>query len=123
VSTIQRDSSVRYVISSDQALTTPLTSALKAAGISGIKVAGSNIEASDENLIKSGQEPVGIPTELNMVAWMIVDAALRHAEGMTIPSETIRWTLLTSSSAITPSNIFAYPPNWQQQFKTLWKVG
>lgn len=122
VSALQRDPSINYVISSEQALNTPLAAALKAAGITGVKIAGANVEAADEALIASGTESAGIPTELNLVSWLMVDAALRASEGMPAIAEDVTPTLITPSSHITATDTFAYPADWQSQFKSLWKV-
>ena len=123
VSAVQRDRSIKYVITDEQALNTPLAGALKAAGITGIKIGGPEIEAADETLIKSGNEAVGIPDALNIVGWMFIDAALRVSEHMPAVSEDITPTLLTPSNPFTPSDSFNYPSDWQQRFKQLWHVG
>ena len=124
VSAVQKDPSIKYVISIDQALNAALPNTLKAENISGMKVAGTSLEASDELAIQQGSVAAGTPDSSNFVGWSIVDAALRLVEGMSQPTEnTINVMLITKSSNIPPSNSFNYPANWQEQFKKLWKIG
>jgi hypothetical protein len=56
--------------------------------------------------------------------WLMVDAAVRHLEAMTIaPSdggEPIQ--LLTKSTLQTPSDSYDYPASYPAQFKALWHL-
>ena len=123
VSALQRDRSIKYVLSAESALTTPLSGQLKAVGIKGIKIAGYSVEAADETLIKSGDEGAGVPNASNIVNYLTVDAALRIAEGAPLPIVHTNYTLLTKSLDFKPNDEFSYPADWREQFKKLWKVG
>ena len=121
---MQKDPSIKYVISSEQPLSAGVSQAVSAAGLSGIQYAGTSGEQTEEAQVKAGQLSAVTPTALNFATWLVVDAALRVAAGTPQPPATaLNTMLITKSSAITPSDTFAYPSDWQAQFKKLWKVG
>jgi ribose transport system substrate-binding protein len=125
VSAIQRDPSITYAVSVDLQLTPGLEGSLTAAGIQGVKVAGSFMGQRDEAAIASGSVAAGTPQALNITAWRTVDAALRHLEGLPIaPGDGPFGTqLLVRSNVGTPSDSYSQPPNYQAQYEQLWKVG
>jgi ribose transport system substrate-binding protein len=124
VSELQQHPDIKYVISAEQPLSAGLSQAISAAGLSGIKLAGTSAEQAEESQVKSGVLSAVTPTALNFATWLVVDAALRFSEGAPQPAATpLNTMLITQSSPITPSDTFAYPADWQEQFKTLWKVG
>jgi hypothetical protein len=87
-------------------------------------LAGTSAEQAEESQVKSGALSAVTPTALNFATWLVVDAALRFSEGAPQPAATpLNTMLITKSSPITPSDTFAYPADWQEQFKKLWKVG
>jgi ribose transport system substrate-binding protein len=124
VSELQRNPDIKYVISAEQPLSAGVSQAISADGLSDIKLAGTSGEQTEESQVKSGVLSAVTPTALNFATWLVVDAALRFSEGAPQPTGTpLPTVLITKSSSITPSDTFAYPADWQEQFKTLWKVG
>jgi ABC-type sugar transport system substrate-binding protein len=124
VSELQRHPNVKYVISAEQALADSVPQAVSSAGITGVKFAGASAEKTEEAMVQSGQISAVVPTSLNFAAWRVVDAAIRHEEGM--PQKTnipLNQMLYTKGTTVPPSDSFNEPANWQDQFKKLWKVG
>jgi ribose transport system substrate-binding protein len=125
VAALQRDPSLTYVVMGDYPLTVGLPAALKAAGISGKKIAGSYAGNADETLIKQGAEAAGTPQPLNIGAWLTVDALIRHSESLPIAvgDGGLVTQLLTPSTVTDPSDSYDYPTDYQQLFKKLWDLG
>jgi ribose transport system substrate-binding protein len=125
VAALRRDSSFNYLIMADYPLTSGIPTALKAAGISGVKIAGIYATAADGTLIKQGQEQAGTPSPVNIPSWLAVDAMIRYSEGMpnTDSASQLPIQLLTPSTVGTPTNSYDFPGDYQEQFKKLWKVG
>jgi ribose transport system substrate-binding protein len=125
VAALRRDSSSNHLIMADYPLTSGIPSALKAAGISGIKIGGLYAAAADETLIKQGQEEAGTAQPVNIPSWLAVDAMIRYSEGMsdTDSAGPLPTQLFTKSNIGTPTNSYDFPADYQQKFKKLWKVG
>jgi ribose transport system substrate-binding protein len=125
VAALRRDSSLQYMIMSDYPLTVGLPAALKAAGISGIKIGGIYAGAADQTLIKQGQEAAGTPQPENIPGWLTIDAMIRYSEGMSNNDgdDILPLQLLTPSTVGEPTNSYDFPANYQQLFKRLWLAG
>jgi ribose transport system substrate-binding protein len=127
VSALRRTPSAKYVVIPDAAYITGLPSALKAAGLSGIKVLGENADAEAEANMKSGLQPgTWIGTATAYSGWLDVDVMARLLEKASPPSPGdggLPVQLLTRSSITTPANTFNLPANYPAQFKKLWHVG
>jgi ribose transport system substrate-binding protein len=127
VSAVRSDPGAKYVILSNMGLAQGLVPALKAAGVTDVKIAGNDASAQDEAAIRAGTEAAGVPLPLTLAAWQSVDAAVRFSEGMNVPSVTTPVMLLTTrtmaASNVEPSDVFSYPANYAQVFEQLWKVG
>jgi hypothetical protein len=60
-----------------------------------------------------------------LLGWMAVDSIARAAEGMTVlPGDGGAPSQLLVKNNIQSTNLldYALPPNYQQEFKTLWKL-
>ncbi|MGC4936124.1 sugar ABC transporter substrate-binding protein [Gordonia sp. DT30] len=123
ISSLQQDPAIKYVISHNQVSTAGTPEALKAAGLTDVKLAGGSAQKAEEAAVNSGQLAAVTPTSLNFTTWLVVDAALRFSLGMEQPKDVqINKMLITKASNVTPSDSFDYPADWEEQFKTLWKV-
>jgi ribose transport system substrate-binding protein len=125
VSAVQRDSSIKYVLTSDGANILPLPSALKTAGLSDVKIAGATPTIDNEAALLSGTESAWAAVSFTIAAWQVVDSAARSVEGMKIPEEDggLSTQILTKSNVGKPSTDYIAPSNYQAQFEKLWKVG
>jgi ribose transport system substrate-binding protein len=126
VSALQKDPSIKYVMVADVAFGQGLPAALGAAGLSGkVKILGCCGAAAEEAGLSSGEFSAMTGVGGLYAGWLMVDAALRHAEGLAIPSNEGNSSvgLLTKASNIQPSNSYDVPTDYAQQFKALWKLG
>lgn len=126
VTALKKDPSITYVLVSDDIFISSLPSALKAAGLNGIKVAGGQPEPSDLANIRNGSESAAVLVSNQILGWMVVDSAARLSEGMTVPSGDggAPLQLLTAANVGSP-DLAAHvaPADYPQQFSALWKVG
>jgi len=125
VSKLRENPSIKYVISSYLPFTAGLPAALKAAGLNGITYAGAQPDPSDLQAIQSGGEAMAAIQNNVLIGWMAVDAIARASAGMTVPpGDGGAPSQLLVKSNIKTTNLLAYalPPNYQQEFKALWKL-
>jgi ribose transport system substrate-binding protein len=124
VSAVQRDSSVNYVLSADGAFITGLSSSLNNIGRGTVKIAGGDPDVSDEQNLLTGTESAWVGQAYQELGWQVMDATLRHLEGMQIPVADGGWPLqlITKANVGTPSNTLQAPTNYQAQFEKLWGV-
>ena len=126
VSDLREHPSIKYVISAYQPFTAGLTNAMKAAGLNDVVYAGAQPDPSDLAAIKSGGSEAMAAIQNNvLLGWMVADSAARALEGMSIPAGdggAPSQLLVGSNIKSTSLDGYALPPNYQQEFKTLWKV-
>jgi ribose transport system substrate-binding protein len=125
VSALKRDPSVDYVLAADGVLIPGLSSAMSAAGITGMHVGGTLATAETEQAILNGTETAFTTYNSGYLGWQTVDVALRLVEKMTIPpydagSPT---QLVTKATVGTPSDSADAPADYPQQFQKLWAAG
>ena len=127
VSAVRAAAGTGYVVLCDGAFVPGLNAALKAASVSGIKIAAGTSGTTDQAAVKAGQEAAATPTPIALAVWLEVDAAVRFSEHMTVTAVEEPLQLLTTQSmaatGVTPSDDYPYPTNYQQIFKQLWKIG
>ena len=124
VAYLRAHTDVKYVVMSTDSLAIGLPAALKAAGLSDIKIVGQGATATNLEYLHSNQESVSIAFPFYESMYMMVDAVVRHEAGVPIvPSVTPPQWLLTSSNAPSTSKIFPIVPDVVQQFDALWGVG
>jgi ribose transport system substrate-binding protein len=125
VSALQKNPSIKYVVACDAPFVDALPAALKAAGLYGkVKIVGGGATSVEEKGLQAGTFAALTSLAQRYTGWLMVDAAARHVEGMTIaPSdggEPIQ--LLTKSTLQTPSDSYDYPANYPAEFKALWHL-
>lgn len=126
VSALQKDPSIKYVITVDGDFNATLPSALQAAGLAGmVKIAGAWGTATTAALSKQGkmQAFTGFATEYH--GFQAVDAAARKFEGSTVDKAGFGMPqqLLTKDTLQEESDAYNFPKDFREQFKALWKVG
>ena len=125
VSALRKDPTIKYVISANSGFIAGLPSALNAAGLGGkVKIGGCCGTNITESGLASGQFSAVTGVNLAYGGYISVDAALRYAEGSPIPATegTLPIGLLVEGTDTAPSDSYAEPSDFVQQFKTLWKV-
>lgn len=126
VSALQRDSSLNYAVTVNGPFFDGLPSALSAAGLSGkVKIAGQGGDPVDLTGVQQGTMHAFTALAATIGGWMMVDATLRHLEGMTIPTDDggLPTQLLIKGGNWTPSASYDVPSNYADLFKKLWQVG
>jgi ribose transport system substrate-binding protein len=125
VSKLRADPSIHYAITVDGPMFQGLPSALSAAGLAGkVKIGGQGGGAVNLADVKSGTEAAYTGGALTSGGWVVVDAALRHLEGMAVPEGDggLPTQLLTTGGnfSVTPS--YDEPSDYAAQFRKLWRV-
>lgn len=124
VSALQRDPSIKYVVATDGAFVAGLPSALKAAGINGIKIAGGAADITNTEALAAGTEAAWTLEPTDQFGWVAVDIAARKVLGMPIlqAAELRPQMLATPQNVGTPSNFLEAPKDYRAQYKKLWGV-
>jgi ribose transport system substrate-binding protein len=125
VTALQRNPSIKYVVEADGAFLGGLSSSLASAGLSSRVKIGSGFGAlTNMDAIKAGDETVTTGNAQVIAGWLLVDAALRHLEGMAYPAGygSLPTQLLTKDDNWQVAGSYNYPPNYQELFKKLWTV-
>jgi ribose transport system substrate-binding protein len=126
VSALQKSPGIKYVITAYGLPIDGLTAALKAAGLSGVQVAGSSPTLSQLQGLVQGTSSAWVANGYNVLGYLVVDSALRYAEHVNIPTgdggqPTV---LLTKANVGTPTNDTGnVPANYASLFEQLWRVG
>jgi ribose transport system substrate-binding protein len=126
VNALRRNPSIKYVVGVDGAFLTGLSSSLSSAGLQGkVKIATGFGDVANETAIKGGDEAVTTGNPSLLAGWFVVDAALRHLEGMTYPAGygATPNQLLTTSDSWSVGSSYNEPANYATLFKQLWKIG
>ena len=125
VSAIQSNPNTNYLVFDDGPFAAGVTAALKAAGLAGkVKIIG---EAADQGAVaalKNGTNTAWTGYDPGYLAYTMLDAALRDAEGMPI-SQTAEGK--TPLQVLTHANVgstttWSEPADALNQFKPIWKV-
>jgi ribose transport system substrate-binding protein len=125
VSTLRKDPSINYVVPVDAVFAEALPAALSAAGLAGrVKVAGCCGDTTTEAGLASGQFDAITGVNGVYAGFITLDAAIRHDEGMPIPSNEgiLPVGLLTKGTSVKPADSFQYPLDFVDEFKKLWKL-
>jgi ribose transport system substrate-binding protein len=124
VSQLQRDPSIKYVISTDGVFISGLASAAKAAGISGLQIGSTIGGIVNEQDILAGSESATLPWPGVVEGWVIIDAAARVSEGMSVPDgdDNTAIQLLVKGNFTTPQESLLAPTDYPAQFEKLWLV-
>jgi ribose transport system substrate-binding protein len=124
VAALQRDPSIKYVISPQGGFIAGLPAALASAGLKNIKISSTGSSSANIANVNAGTESSTIGGAFQVGGFQMIDIALRHLEGMTVDPYDggLPKKLIVKSSNIAPVN--DYPPigPFIPQFKALWKV-
>jgi len=124
VSQLQRDPSIKYVISTDGVFISGLASAAKAAGVTGLQIGSTIGGIVNEQDILAGSESATLPWPGVVEGWVIIDAAARVSEGMSVPDGDSNqpFQLLVKGNFATPQESLLEPADYPAQFEKLWLV-
>jgi ribose transport system substrate-binding protein len=125
VSTLKSNPNLNYVIFDLGNFADGLPSALAAAGLSKVKVAGVGMDTEGAAALGTKTEAAWTGQSFYYVGYSIVDTALRWLEGVKFPSaglDTLSPTQLLTSANIGKVSNWNQPVNSLAQFEKLWKV-
>ncbi len=124
VSYLQAHKDVKYVYAFIGDLATGLPQALKAAGMSDVKIMGAvpNVDQIQSLIDKTSSAWLALPRVEG--AWQVVDAMARYSEGMdfSIADTIIPRPIFTQDNVTSPATDYAGVPDFEAQFKALWGV-
>jgi ribose transport system substrate-binding protein len=123
VSNLLRNRDYNYLIFDDGNFATGINSALSAAGLSGIKIAGSDGLTQEFAALRTGAQSVWTGQDQPAFGYGDVDYALRWVEGVAQTANNNK----EPTQLLTPSNIgsrqyFVEPADALAQYEKLWKV-
>lgn len=123
VSTLRDNPSYTYLVFDDGDFATGINSALSAAGLNSIKVAGMNMQPEQADAIRSGTQSAWTADNNSITGYDIVDVAARWVLNVPIGTkDQSEPTQLLTKSNIGSTTMWNEPPNALQQYETLWKV-
>jgi ribose transport system substrate-binding protein len=123
VSFVQRNPSVHYIVFDVGDNTAGVAQALAAAGLaSQVKIVTRDSDTPNVKAIAAGTEAMGVTSESYEVGWRLIDALIRHVEGMAISDPTPVDTLHVITKNNLPANVnVPYTvPNYQSYFRKAW---
>lgn len=123
VSTLQSDPKLGYVVFDDGDFAIGITSALKAAGLGRVKVAGQILDSVGAAALRNGSESAWMGWNGYYQGYAAVDMALRWIEKAPLTSnDALSPTQLLTKGNIGSTSEWAEPGDALQQFEKLWKV-
>jgi ribose transport system substrate-binding protein len=126
VSALKRDPSLTYLLPCDLEFFDGLPSAMAAAGLSHVKVAGQNPTLEGLSLIQSGKFAMAPQHPNEEAGWVIMDAAFHNAMGLAVPAGDngpLPTQLLLPGGNFETQKFQDTPLDYPAQFKKLWQLG
>ncbi|WP_460606869.1 substrate-binding domain-containing protein [Jatrophihabitans fulvus] len=126
VAALQKDRSINYVSTVNGPFLTGLPAALKAAGITNVKICGESGDTTNLTNVKNGTESAYTGLALNQASFAAMDMVLRDMQGLPFDKEGNGGSpkqLLTKDVDFKISTSYDVPSDYESQFKKLWLVG
>jgi ribose transport system substrate-binding protein len=121
ISELQKDRSIKWLAGSFLQFFDGVEVAMEAAGITDVKILGSEPSVSNLQSIKDGKWEAAMGSSIDMRGWLAVDIIARNMLGMEIPSEAIgEPMMLFTTSNVVVAEAMPYPADFPAQFKKLW---
>ncbi len=123
VSYLQQHPDTDYVLSQFGDLEIGVPQAVKAAGITNVKLIAAQGSSTNFQAIKDGGEYADLINFLPLTYWQAVDIVARALAGQdfTVPEVPAQW-LTKSNLTFDPSSYPPFGSDYEAQFKTLWGV-
>jgi ribose transport system substrate-binding protein len=124
ISALQKDPSIKYVITTNGAFIDGLSAALDAAGMSGVKIAGGSATTNNLTALDTGTEHAWAGEAIRMNGWIAIDIAARKLLGMEIEDSGggRSQQLFIKGNVGTPTSSLDKPDDFREQFMALWGV-
>jgi ribose transport system substrate-binding protein len=123
VSYLQGHPDTKYVLSQFGDLEIGIPQALKAAGISGVKLISTQGSRVNMQYIKAGQEYANLISFLDVTYWQTLDVAARALAGQkyTVPPNPTQW-ITKSNLNFNPKQPPPFGIDYKAAFKKLWGI-
>ena len=127
VSVLQKNPDVNFLVPSFGDMVLGVPQGLAAAGVNeGVGIISQGDGPTNFEYIANGEQEVAVPQPVQMIAWMMTDAAARLLTGEPIDEkeyQVVPHQYLTAENLGNPKEPWAGVPDFQKQFEELWKVG
>jgi ribose transport system substrate-binding protein len=125
VSYVRAHSNVHYLAMSTDSLADGVPAALKAAGITDVKIVGQGATPTNIQYLKAGEEVGDVAFPYYEVLYGMVDAIARHYAGAPVLPSTAPplWLLNPTNAPAVSAKPFAVVPDYEKQYAALWGVG
>lgn len=124
ISELQKDPKIKYVVGTDTAfLAAGLPSAMKAAGISGVKIVGGSPDINSLQGVASGDLAAVSATADDQSGWTAVDIIARTLTRMAVPPADggrVQMIVVKNNVGTPSAGGLRYPTDYRDQFKALW---
>jgi len=123
VAALRKDPSIKYLVSTDGAFLVGISTALKAAGLDGIKIVGGSPDINNLTALKSGDQAAWTGAAENQSGWVALDIIGRTVLKMPVaPVDGGRVTqVFTQDNVGVPSATgMSEPADYQAQYLKLW---
>jgi ABC-type sugar transport system substrate-binding protein len=125
VSKLRTDRTTKYLFFDNSGFATGIDSALKAAGLSDVKVGGSGIDSNSVAGIKAGTQHAWIGTSWYYQGYTMADVALRLQAGVSDglkEDDNVPFQLFTKDNINQLNGEYDAPTDALAQFQRLWGV-
>ena len=123
VSSLRQNPSYKYVMFDDGNFSSGINSALSAAGLTDVKVGGSDFQPEQAEALRTGKQSVWTGECLLCIGYTNVDLALRWLEKSSIAEDSNpQPTQLLTKANIGTQNSFLQPADALAQYEKLWQV-
>jgi ribose transport system substrate-binding protein len=122
VSYLRSHPSVNYVVASTDAITIGLPEAIKAAGLTNVKIVGQGATPTNIEYLHSGQQAADVAFPYYEVMYAMFNAAVQDKAGMTVAASVAppKWLLTPQNAPTTTATVFPVVKGYQAQYEALW---
>lgn len=123
VSALQKDKSIKYLAATDGAFLNGINTALKAAGLTDIKIVGGSPDINNLKALQNGSQTAWTAAAEDQYGWVALDIIGRKLNGQTIaPADGGRSTIIATkeNTTTTASSGLDAPIDYRDQYKKLW---
>jgi ribose transport system substrate-binding protein len=122
VSYLRAHPSVNYVVASTDGITIGLPEAIKAAGLSNVKIVGQGATPTNIEYLHSGQQAADVAFPYYEVMYAMFNAAVQDKAGMPVAASVAppKWLLIPANAPQTTATVFPVVEGYKTQYEALW---
>ena len=122
VSYLRAHPSVNYVVASTDAITIGLPEAIKAAGLTNVKIVGQGATPTNIEYLHSGQQAADVAFPYYEVMYAMFNAAVQYKAGMPVAASVAppKWLLIPANAPQTTATVFPVVEGYKAQYEALW---